>query len=556
MTGYPIPEVFSRPWDVVIVGSGAAGLMACLELPDSLDILLLTKDSLARSSSRWAQGGIAAALRPDDSTEAHFHDTLATGGGLCEPAAVRMLVEEAPRVVERLLGLGVRFDRLNGQLSCTLEAAHSQRRVLHAADHTGRAIIEVLQARVRERPGLVQVNEAMVLQLWSDGRHCCGLQLMVAGTIGWLRARAVVLASGGGCRLFAKTTNPPLASGDGVVMAYRAGAALRDMEFVQFHPTAFMAPGAPHFLISEAVRGEGAELLCLDGSNPVETLGGQNLASRDQVSRALADRMLHCGEPHVWLDLRPVGQARLMQQFPTILRRCREWGVDPLTAPVPVAPAAHYWMGGVKTDLHTRTTLTGLHALGEVASSGVHGANRLASNSLMECLVWARQLGRVLPRTLAAAPVRTAAAPQLRDVAAIAVSPSSMAEATAIGRMIRDLCWSAAGVNRDGKRMAAASHCLWRLQQQLSERSELAWIAQSRPGDFQPVAPQAMALLRRWVEVEHLAALGQLLLAAACFRRESRGSHHRSDVPSRQPFWRCHSQQQRSQPIHTEPVGS
>ena len=166
MAGYPAPELFSRPWDVVVVGSGAAGLMACLELPDSLNVLLLTKDSLARSSSRWAQGGIAAALRPDDSTEAHFHDTLATGGGLCEPTAVRMLVEEAPRVVERLLGLGVRFDRLNGQLSCTLEAAHSQRRVLHAADQTGRAIVEVLQARVRERPGLVQVNEAMVLQLW------------------------------------------------------------------------------------------------------------------------------------------------------------------------------------------------------------------------------------------------------------------------------------------------------------------------------------------------------------------------------------------------------
>ena len=529
--------------------------MACLELPDSLDVLLLTKDSLARSSSRWAQGGIAAALRPDDSTEAHFHDTLATGGELCEPAAVRMLVEEAPRVVERLFGLGVRFDRLNGQLSCTLEAAHSQRRVLHAADQTGRAIVEVLQARVRERPGLVQVNEAMVLQLWSDGLRCHGLQLMVAGMIGWLRAQAVVLASGGGCRLFAKTTNPPLASGDGVVMAYRAGAALRDMEFVQFHPTAFMAPGAPHFLISEAVRGEGAELLCLDGSNPVAMLGGQSLASRDQVSRALADRMLRCGEPHVWLDLRPVGQDRLTQQFPTILRRCREWGVDPLTAPVPVAPAAHYWMGGVETDLHTRTTLPGLHALGEVASSGVHGANRLASNSLMECLVWARQLGRVLPDTLTTS-LHTAAAPQLRDVTTIAVSRSSVAEATAIGRDIRDLCWSTAGVSRDGKRMAAASHHLWRQQQQLSQRPELAWIAQSWPGDLHPIAPQAMALLRRWVEVEHLAALGQLLLAAACFRRESRGSHHRSDFPSRQPFWTCHSHQQRSQPIHTRPVGA
>ena len=534
--------------------------MACLELPDSLSVLLLSKDSLARSSSRWAQGGIAAALRPDDSTEAHFHDTLATGGGLCEPAAVRLLVEEAPRIVERLFSLGVRFDRSNGQLRCTLEAAHSQRRVLHAADQTGRAIVEVLQARALERPGLVQLNEAMVLQLWSDGRRCHGVQLMAAGTIGWLQARAVVLASGGGCRLFAKTTNPPLASGDGVVMAYRAGAALRDLEFVQFHPTAFIAPGAPHFLISEAARGEGAELRCLDGSNPVARLGGENLASRDQVSRVLADRMLRHGEPHVWLDLRPVGGSRLEQQFPTVLRRCREWGIDPLTAPVPVAPAAHYWMGGVETDLHTRTTLPGLHAVGEVASSGVHGANRLASNSLMECLVWARQLGRVLGNTLETSPVDTrgagtTGAPQVRVMATVAVSRSSMAEATAMGRAIRDLCWAAAGVSRNGGRMATASRHLQRLQQKLLERPELAWIERSTPGDRYSIAPQAMGLLRRWVEVEHLAALGQLLLEAARFRTESRGSHHRSDFPSRQPFWTCHSRQLRSQTIRGCPVG-
>ena len=544
--------LFDQVWDAVVVGSGAAGLMACLALPPELNVLLLTKDSRARSASRWAQGGIAAALGPDDSTEAHFRDTMAAGAGLCEPTAVRLLVEQAPRCVERLLSLGVGFDRQGGQqLSRTIEAAHSQRRVLHAADQTGRAIVDVLQARVRERPRLHQHNDAVVLQLWREGERCCGVQLMAAGLIGWLRTGAVVLASGGGCRLFAQTTNPPLASGDGVVMAYRAGAVLRDLEFVQFHPTALMIPGVPHFLISEAARGEGAVLRSLDGSDPVAAVGGGNLASRDEVSRALAEHMVRHGDAHVWLDLRPVGQERLLQQFPSILERCRAWGIDPLTMPVPVAPAAHYWMGGVETDLQARTTVSGLYALGEVASSGVHGANRLASNSLMECLVWAHQLGQgawdpdpgpcVVPAHRPAAPV--------------AVTSQSMVTARQMGRRIRRLCWTMAGLNRQDDAMAMAQQQLQVLVHELNHRPELAWRQASVPGDRHPILPQTMGLLRRWVEVEHLCNLGLLLLEAARFRRESRGGHHRLDYPAQQPFWRRHSRQQQGQVISSRPVG-
>ena len=548
----PDCSLFDQLWDVVIVGSGAAGLMACLELPPQLNILLLTKDSRARSASRWAQGGIAAALGPDDSTEAHFHDTLAAGAGLCEPPAVRLLVEQAPRCVERLLSLGVRFDRQGGQLSRTIEAAHSQRRVLHAADQTGRAIVDVLQARVRERPRLHQHNEAVVLQLWREGQRCCGLQLMVAGVIGWLRAGAVVLASGGGCRLFTQTTNPPLASGDGVVMAYRAGAALRDLEFVQFHPTALMVPGAPHFLISEAARGEGAVLHSLDGSDPVACVGGGNLASRDEVSRAVAKHMVRRGDTHVWLDLRPIGQERLLRQFPSILERCRAWGIDPLTMPIPVAPAAHYWMGGIETDLRSRTTISGLYALGEVASSGVHGANRLASNSLMECLVCAHQLGQ---EDLDLDPAPHPIAAHYRATP-ITVTSQSMVTAWEMGRQIRHLCWTMAGVNRQEYAMVVAQQHLQALANRLNDRPELSWLRTSAPGDRHPIQPQTMGLLRRWVEVEHLCTLGLLLFEAARFRRESRGGHHRLDYPAQQPFWRCHSRQQQSRAISSCPVGT
>ena len=532
-----------------MVGSGAAGLMACLNLPLRLRVLLVNKDSGHRSASHWAQGGIAAAMRDDDSSAVHLQDTLRAGDGLCEARAVELLVEEAPRCVEALLTLGVELDRADdGRLSSTLEAAHSRRRVLHAADQTGKAIVDVLSQRVLERPGLERLDNAVVLQLWVEQGRCRGVQLMAMGQIRWVPAAAVVLASGGGCRLFAKTTNPPLASGDGVVMAHRAGARLRDLEFVQFHPTALMVPGGPHFLISEAVRGEGAVLRSLAGDDPLAGLEGGPLAPRDQVSRAIARHMLQAREDHAWLDLTPIGREQVERRFPTILRRCREWRIDPLEQPIPIAPAAHYWMGGVYTDLLARTTIEGLYAVGEVASTGVHGANRLASNSLMECLVFARQLRQLEPLPIAAGPHPTRLEP-------VRIDPFRLVEGQRLGRRIRTLAWEAAGLERDDRGLAAAARELAAMAALLKRRSELAPLRCQEPGRSWSIAPRDMTLLRRWMEADHLCGLGLLLVQAARFRRESRGGHHRLDHPSRQPAWACHTLQQANPADPADPAG-
>ncbi len=542
-----------QPWDVVVVGSGAAGLMACLELPAELRVLLLSKDNDPRSASRWAQGGIAAVTRPNDSFASHIADTLTAGAGLCDRAAVDLLVHQAPACVERLLQLGMAFDRDGTQLSTTLEAAHSYRRVLHAQDRTGGALVDALEREVLQRPGLEQRRGVVALQLWVEQGRCVGLQVLEAHRIHWLRAKAVVLASGGGGHLFAHSTNPHLASGDGVVMAWQAGAAVRDLEFVQFHPTALMLPGAPHFLISEAVRGEGARLIDAHGSSPVAELPGGDLAPRDAVSRALARRMHDQQVDHLWLDLRPVGAARLEQQFPTILGRCRELGLEPTSALIPVAPAAHYWMGGIWTDLNAATSLPGLYAVGEVACTGVHGANRLASNSLMECLVFARQLRQI---TLSPHPLAPANASSEQETAAASPLglPSEASLEAAIGQL-RSLCWQVAGVERDPHRMAPALQQV-RQQRQLLEASQ-PWrrLQGLSPGQSLLIAAPELSAFKRLQELHQRLVLAGLLIEAALFRVESRGGHHRTDAPSAQPFWRRHTHQQRSREMSTEPVG-
>ncbi|WP_231597356.1 L-aspartate oxidase [Synechococcus sp. CBW1004] len=521
--------------------------MTALELPAGLRVLLLSKNSGPPSASRWAQGGIAAVTRADDSFDSHIQDTLRAGAGLCDRDAVELLVRQAPACVERLLQLGMDFDRTPGGLSTTLEAAHSHRRVLHAQDRTGGALVDALEREVLRRPGLVQRKGMPALQLWVEAGCCVGLQVLDRGSVRWLRAGAVVLASGGGGHLFAHTTNPSQASGDGVAMAWSAGARVRDLEFVQFHPTALMLPGAPHFLISEAVRGEGARLQDAHGVSPVQDLPGGDLAPRDQVSRALARRMQAQGVEHLWLDMRPVGRERLERQFPTILGRCHELGLRPLERPIPVAPAAHYWMGGIATDLNAATSLPGLYAVGEVACTGVHGANRLASNSLMECLVFARQL-----RNLRLQPLPPPAAE--RRCRWTEDSPSEARDPQAEIVELRQLCWQAAGVERSAGGLTPALHWVRQRRAELALAPLLSGIRTLEPGDAVVLNPEEQRRLLQLQELQQRLVLANLLIEAALFRNESRGGHFRRDAPASQPFWRVHTVQERDRPPSTAAV--
>ena len=407
---------------MLVVGSGVAGLSAALAVPAGRTVLLATKDRLGHSATRYAQGGIAAVLDlVDDSVAEHVADTLAAGAGLCDPVAVRMLVAEGAQAIAGLRARGVRFDRgeLDGELARTREGGHSRSRVVHAGgDATGAELERALTEAVRAAPAVRSAEHAFLVDLLTTGGRVTGALLWSDGGPRLVRAGAVVLASGGAGQLYADTTNPPLSTGDGVAAALRAGAVLADLEFVQFHPTALHVDGDPEQprpLISEAMRGEGAVLRDGDGTPVmagVHPLG--DLAPRDVVTRAMAARMAATGARHLWLDATSIPAEQLERRFPTILARCRASGIDPSRQPIPVSPAAHYLMGGVVTDLDGRTTLPGLFAVGEAACTGVHGANRLASNSLLEGVVFAARIGRALeeadrPRSTAPGPSPTRA---------------------------------------------------------------------------------------------------------------------------------------------------
>src|SRR5271157_754756 len=435
--------------DFLVIGAGVAGLRAAIELAEAGTVLVVAKDSLRESSSEYAQGGIAVALSDDDEVELHELDTLYAGDGLCDPIAVRTLVEEGPSAIQELIEWGSAFDRAGSKLAFTREGAHSRNRILHAhGDSTGREIARTLYHKASSLPNVTFRSYAAATDLLLDD-GVCGASFHDARTKSDIAicARGVLLATGGLGNVFLNTTNPAVATGDGVAMAYRAGAEIADIEFVQFHPTALYVEGAPRFLLSEAMRGEGAYLRNADGERFMERYHPlKELAPRDVVARAIVAEMKRTGAPHVYLDLTHREAGFVRGRFPRIYETCLRYGVDFERQPVPVAPAAHYAMGGVRTDLEGRTTLPGLFAAGEVASTGVHGANRLASNSLLEGVVFGARAGRAM-RECAAAALRVVPLPR----------PEGAGEAPA-GHTQR-VAWEKCGIVRDGASLLEA--CQW-----------------------------------------------------------------------------------------------
>ncbi|KGG13276.1 MULTISPECIES: L-aspartate oxidase [Prochlorococcus] len=546
-------KIIPSNWDVIVIGAGAAGLMTCLEMPANLKILLLNRNTSNRSASRWAQGGIAAVTRSEDSLSSHAEDTFNAGAGLCDFDSVKMLVDQAPQCVQRLLNLGMDFDRdLNG-LATTLEAAHSHRRVLHVQDRTGRALVDVLRDQVEQRSNILHRRGVRATQLLVENNRCLGVQVLDGPLLHWIFSRAVVLATGGGGHLFKNTTNPAQASGEGIALAWNAGAAIEDLEFVQFHPTAIKLDDAPCFLISEAVRGEGAVLVDRQGNSPVSHLERKDLSSRDQVSRALFQAMHHQKIDHIGLDLRNIPKDKLEMQFPSILQRCRDLGVDPLTNLIPVAPAAHYWMGGVSTDLQAATSLSGLYAVGEVACTGVHGANRLASNSLMECLVFARQMSLIeltnISDTLSISKKIITSNPSIP----LSENINSNSLISSIGDL-RSLCWKEAGVDRTEKGMIRAIRKIKKDLYFFNNEKLLDFIRNQTLDSCTHFNESSRKDLNLLLDLTHRQLTSLLMLQACLFRKESRGGHFRKDTPRKVPFWQCHSRQIKGKEISTRAV--
>ncbi len=563
----------SQAYDVAIIGGGIAGLSVALRLPDSLRIALFTKGQLGESNTRYAQGGLAVALGPDDNPELHFQDTVAAGAGHCNEGAVRILVEQAPASVEWLISMGVQFDRAQAGsdahatrdgLLLGREAAHSRWRVLHAGgDATGAEIERALVAALRKRTSIVLYEETFVRDLLVRDGACCGVQAIDRdGRSFIVRSSATVLANGGAGGLWLHTSNPSGATADGLALAWRAGAALTDLEFMQFHPTVLVADGSSH-LVSEAVRGEGAYLRNHAGERFMSRYHTQaELAPRDVVARAILSEMLTEQTECEYLDLRHLPAERMHARFPTISALCHDYGLDLAKDLLPVAPAAHYCMGGVMTDTEGRTTLPGLYAVGEVACTGVHGANRLASNSLLEGLVFGLRVGGALASALASTvlawswhpqgPHRPATPPRAttcgmatppagNGAVDVGVGQGAMRHVVARGRVerrmgpcgcqvgwlppitilrqtqreLREIMWRYVSLCRDEEGLLVAKNKL-----------ETLWHSLPATSVMEHDGGQVMA---GWIEMENMLQVAELMIAAALQRRESRGSHWRSD---------------------------
>ncbi len=491
--------------DFLVIGAGVAGLRAAIELADAGRVAVLAKREITASNTEWAQGGIAAALSDEDEISLHLQDTLMAGDGLCNVEAAKVLVEDAPERIEELIRWGTEFDREGTRLTFGREGAHSRNRILHAhGDSTGREIQRALYAKAKTLKNVsVREFEFTTDLLMADGR-VAGVNLLdESGKQHTVGARAVLLATGGMGQLYRNTTNPPVATGDGVAMAFRAGAEISDMEFIQFHPTALYLPDAPRFLLSEALRGEGAYLRNTElerfmaGYHPLE-----ELAPRDVVARAIVHELQisKAKSPVVYLDLKHLDAEHIKSRFPRIYSTCMNFSIDITRNMIPIRPAAHYAMGGVRTDLDGRASIGALYAAGEAAATGVHGANRLASNSLLEGLVFGARAGRAMREEHPTTGEQVLADRSSRG--------EKDGDIEAVIQTIQDLMWKDVGIIRDAAGLHAAINSLRELDSKLA-----------RPA------------MRREFEARNLRIAGMLVARSALAREESRGAHYRTDFP-------------------------
>jgi len=507
-TIFPMPATPSET-DFLVIGAGVAGLRAAIELAAAGRVLVLVKREVADSNTQFAQGGIAAALSDEDEISLHLQDTMSAGDGLCNLEAAKVLVEDAPERIEELIAWGTQFDRDGTRLTFGREGAHSRNRILHAhGDSTGREIQRALYAKARALPGIsVREFEFSTDLMFEHGRASAVRILNERGEYSPILSSAVLLATGGMGQLYANTTNPSVATGDGVAMAFRAGAELTDLEFIQFHPTALYLKKAPRFLLSEALRGEGAYLRNMEMSRFMSKYHPMGeLAPRDVVARAIMHELERAGvkDPVVYLDLTHLDAAHIQRRFPRIYSTCLQYNIDITSELIPIRPAAHYAMGGVRTDLDGKTSLPGLYAAGEVAGTGVHGANRLASNSLLEGLVFGARAGKKMRDELKAHPGKVGDVP---PEAAYSNGPVPVPIEAAVSE-IQDLMWKHVGIVRTAFGMRQAIQRLQEIAKQLAH-------------------PRT----RREYEARNLQIAGSLVARCALAREESRGAHYRTDFP-------------------------
>jgi L-aspartate oxidase len=498
--------------DFLVIGSGVAGLRSAIELAAYGSVLIVTKDIPTESSTEYAQGGVAVALSDEDEVGIHFEDTIKAGDGLCKEGAVRVLVEEGPERISELIEWGAEFDREGTKLAFTLEAAHSRRRILHChGDSTGKELERVLISKARSERNIERLPFSTAVDLVIEQGTCRGGCVVSTADSFNIDAKSTVLATGGAGQIFSRTTNPSVATGDGMAIAYRAGAVLEDMEFVQFHPTALFMPSAPQFLLSEAMRGEGALLKNERGEQFMQNYHPDaELAPRDVVSRAIISEITATGTDHVYLDLRHLDSGFIKNRFPRIYSTCLQYSIDITSDLVPVSPAAHYVMGGVRTDIHGCTSVPGLYAAGEVACTGVHGANRLASNSLLEGLVYGYRAARAAAKRPAVKADNAAMDFRRRGCEKL-VEPrtDALPDSDKIRDMVRDIMWWNVGIIRSKTSLGEA----------LERLSEWNFIVDM---DFAS---------RRELELKNMLTVAFIITEAALRRKESIGAHYRSDYP-------------------------